>query len=972
MNRTALQTMIPTLTAVAAAAALVACGSRSGPDDQGPAAPVTITGSAAVGLLQGATACYDLDDNAACDAGEPNATTAADGRFSLSVDAAQAGRHALVVQVPLTAVDRDTGAAVGTAFTLSAPASGKSGPHDVFVSPLTTAVMDLAAATGSSMADAESEVKSRLGLAQSPLADYVAGADAQAARLARTVNAVAVESTRLAAAASVPADATRALVASASSGHLAMVGALVQGSKATTPAALAAEVSTLVLEVRHLNAGSVEAQAQAALAVAGPQPVAAPGPFVSPRRFTWADAGNYNLFAFVGNSTPDADGRYWASEVRLNQLAGKAQPFNRNTAYLNRASGQWQVCDNAWNTVYTRPASGMQPQESLYCAGQLSRTRLAEVDVSGSRMADIVAAVRAWPLRDSVGADTDETGLPVRWGPDPAALGSATFPAGSIFTRREQTTDLGDTERYSLTDKPRVVPAGGSGTFRHAASFTDLKRMSGNLVDDAAVVTSLNTVFLDDRPAAPADATLSPVKRYRIGFDPAGDAVRYYACDVLKSNNGSLNCTTLGDGSSSITVLADSRVLRLGAGYPQALTLAFARQRLFVERSGAVFGGNRDLERKVFQQRPNTVAFDALRSALAMPALQTPAAPAAAGPGATLRSFTFSDADNYTLRAFKFDNSQTDANGYFSANEVRAIRSGGNDIDFARNRLYWTGSDWYDCPSDGVGVLVAKASAPFDSLFCKTYLDQRLSNAVVTLDGRNIADVVRDIRLYSSKDFGFDYAGWGPNPDAHSGLANAVFPPGSTVEYRGTQRKATPVAIATAAGDQVRVPPADASVPFNTWPFAASLDEFIAKYPGDLAGTALNGSTAVFVWSVNLPAAPGPEYTTQMEIRVSFDTLGQKARFYRNYRLKSNNTTTAYARLIDTTYSIETLGGVRVLKFAALPEGFERDYGFARMFAERVGGVWYAFKDFVAAAPGYSIRLNGVATEALMTALAIN
>ena len=191
------------------------------------------------------------------------------------------------------------------------------------------------------------------------------------------------------------------------------------------------------------------------------------------------------------------------------------------------------------------------------------------------------------------------------------------------------------------------------------------------------------------------------------------------------------------------------------------------------------------------------------------------------------------------------------------------------------------------------------------------------------------------------------------------------------MEYRGLQAKATPLAIATAAGDQVRVAPsATSTLPFANWAFATTLDETVAAYPGSLAGTALNGNTTLFVWSFTETPASAL-HNNRVEIRVAFDANGNRARFTRNNRLVSNGNSTNYTLLLDTTYSIETVGGVRLLKFAALPDGFEANYRFQRLYAERNGGVWYAFKDVVAATPNHSIRLNREGSDALRQALGI-
>lgn len=970
----------PIVLAVAAASvlALQACGSDDDGASGAPAVPATVAvaGVVADGPLSGATACYDLNDNAACDSGEPSAVSDADGKFGFEILADDAGKHGMVVNVPATAIDKDTGAAVGTAFTLKSPPTGTAGAQSVFVSPLTTLVVDVAASQGLSTQDAESAVKAQLGMNNSPLANFV-GTDAQAATLATTVNTVIIEVTKLAAAGGASTGATAALVGSVSTGDLSTLAELVKNATATTPAGVASEVVATVLAERNLDSSTVAKQAELALQIAtSVVPAAAPGPFFSVRRFTYSDANNHQLQAFVGDSTPGADGTYFASEVRVNLAGGVAQPFNRNQAYWSKTSQAWEVCPQAWQLIRVTPAkpatatSPALPQVSTFCGGSVSRTISSEVDLKDRKMADVVAEMRASPLRDAPGFDTDETGLPKHWGPDPALLGSATFPEGARLGLREQVNEVGDTERYSLTDKPRVIPAGGSGTYRHAATFGDLKRMSGNLVTGTATVSNLNSVFLDDLPFEQTDPALTKVKRYRVAFDPGSDAVRFFACDVLASNNTSQNCVALGDGGSSIAVQADSRVLRFTAGYPQALTLALKRQRLFVERSGAVFGGNRDLERKIFQHRPNTVAWNALRTAIGMAEPAAPVAPPGPGPFETLRRFTFTDADNFFARILTGDDSIVDGNGDYTVTDQRIVVSGGIEQPGALNTLFWTGSEWTDCGIvNGKLTFPANARPPFRSLFCQTYDEERYNRVIVTLNGRRISDVVQDIRWYSSRDGSFDHANWGPSPNQ---AGAAVFPEGATMTIQGGLRKATPFAVGTAAGDQVRVPPADSSVPFETWPFATSLVEFIAKYPGDLNGGPLNGATAFYVFGYDLPAPPAAAYTTRVEYRVAFNAAGNVARFYRNNRSASNGFTTNYVKVLDTSYSLQTLGGTTLLSFAAMPEGFEDEFAFQRMFAQRNGAVWYAFKDTVSGKPLYSIRLNKSATEALATALGIN
>ena len=365
------------------------------------------------------------------------------------------------------------------------------------------------------------------------------------------------------------------------------------------------------------------------------------------------------------------------------------------------------------------------------------------------------------------------------------------------------------------------------------------------------------------------------------------------------------------------------------------------------------------------------MAWDTLRTALAIASHTEPVAPVTSGPFLQLRSFSFSNVDNYSLRLFTGDSSLLDGNADYTADEVRQTVNGGVDQPFVRNRSYWTGSEWYDCPSDGAKVIVVASQASNRSIYCRFYVDERVGSLVLTLDGRLMNEVVNDIRAYGSTDSGLSYGGWGPTPSAHPQLASTRFSEGATMEYRGNQPKATAVGIATAATDQVRVAPsATSTAVFDSWAFASGLDQMIAMVPGNLLGAAINGNTTLFVSSYTTKPTDAA-YTDRVEIRVAFDANGNKARFTQNNRLVNNGFSTNYSILLDTTYTVEMLVGVKVLRFAAMPAGFEDRFRFQRMFAERNGGVWYAFKDTVAAEPIWTIRLNGSATTALRTALGI-
>ncbi len=947
-------------------AALGACN-----HDEDPPATVAVSGLVADGPLQGATVCYDLNSNAACDTGEPTATTDSNGRYSFSVLETDAGKFAVIAQVPASAIDKDTGSAVGAAFTLRSLPTGATGAQDVFVSPVTTLVADLVKDNGQTPAEAAAQVQTALSLPTLPLAPAIpAAGTAELLAAGRVLGALIIQSTALATANAVPAAEVAALVREATTRQLPVLTAALAGSTAATPAARAAEAAAAVLTEMNLSASSVRAVATAL--ARPPSAPDAPGPFVSVRRFAYTDANNYSYTIFVGDSSvTGSDGRFKATEVRQTLSAGTEFPYNRNQMYWTGT--EWKICATQWEVSTAKLETTTTPQLGTYCSASNSETRSVVEDISGKTLREVVTAIRAHPFADSVGAHTDPViGLPVNWGPSPALLpAGATFPTGSKLSRRTQRADIGGVDRIELTTKSTV--RWPDGVYRQATTLEQYSGMPGDLADASVVPANANTVFVHDLPLAEQlDDTLERFKRFRAGFDVAAAKIRFYKCDVRKTDQAAINCTTAADGTLAISTQGGLRLMRVATGYPTELTTRLREQRFWAESSGTVFRAIRDLERTRYDQRLNAVAWAAMRTALGIPDHRAAVAPTSSGPFATLRNFSFTDAANYNWRIYDGDSSVLDSAGLYTFNERRRTVSAGVEQPFVRGRSYWTGTEWYDCPSDGINIGTTASAAPNRGVYCKTYTDERVGATTLTVGGRLMSDVVNDIRAYGSTDNGSTYANWGPRPSSFPVLATTRFPEGATLEYRGFVTTATPLAIATApANNQVRVAPSPTTTAgFNTWAFAASLDEMIARYPGNLNGGPLSGNTALFVHSYTA-TPPSALYTSTTEIRVTFDVVGNKARFTLNNRLVSNGNSSNYSNLFDTTYSIETVGGVRLLKFAAMPPGFEDNYRYTRLFAERNGGVWYAFKDSFTANPVWTVRLNKTATDALFLALGI-
>ena len=147
---------------------------QSTPDPTAAAAATTsVSGRVADGYIQGATICVDINENGACDSDEPQTVSTAGGEYHLDIpeDAADAPILAIV---PPTAIDEDTGEAIGKELHFSTP-----GDKPLFLSPITTLVhQELKDNPSLSTEDAEAAVLETLGMPDeteaSLFTDYVA------------------------------------------------------------------------------------------------------------------------------------------------------------------------------------------------------------------------------------------------------------------------------------------------------------------------------------------------------------------------------------------------------------------------------------------------------------------------------------------------------------------------------------------------------------------------------------------------------------------------------------------------------------------------------------------------------------------------------------------------------------------------------------------------------------------------------
>jgi hypothetical protein len=662
-------------------ALLTACGGGGGGSEvvtpTPEPAPTTVSQAVKVidGAIRGATVCLDKNSNGLCDTGEPSATTAADGTATFTIPSADANKYPVLALVGTDAVDADHGP-VTVAYSLQAPAD-----RPAVVSPLSTLVVAQAAASNVSTADAEKIVRDTLGLAVSPLADFTASTSADSATAGAAARMLVVATQQQVTSLATAKDAAGNTLAKADVAKaiqqnlmtlLPAVASAVNDPAVARAANAAAKATALTAAATALNAsdGLTTTSAAAAVAVAK-LPVApdeastAPTAGLSLRWFAYTDAGNYNyrVFKATAAQSTTVNGKRQFTEYRE-----QARTTNGTNSFYqqwgeglnNWARNQTVWTGTEWFTCPTEFVHEATPwdtngrSESAYCkANKSSNVRTAR-DISGLKMADVVAEIRAYPLKDTAGDFA-------AWGPDPvmhAARLQGTFPAGSKL-HYYTGTDTALPDGYNTTSGDRLfiynarMSAGNSAEcnkFTATASglqfqdntsptleklierfkgtpcvFNPRSTPTGNVANEwwgqsTFAIGTVNTTFADTSGSA---YFRDGQQSLRVSFG-SGTAVNYWLCPMRASDSSPRNCTAAGTGSYSIETLGNGRVVRL-ANLP-ALAGSLSYTRTMVEHNGQIWYGFRGKPTVTKQIRPNLEATHALLAALDIPAPRTGAA----------------------------------------------------------------------------------------------------------------------------------------------------------------------------------------------------------------------------------------------------------------------------------------------------------------------------------------------------------
>ncbi|SDO93883.1 hypothetical protein SAMN05216303_102740 [Rhodoferax sp. OV413] len=655
----------------AAIAALAACGGDGGSPVAVAPASSTVALTVMDGLIQGATVCLDVNGNSSCDASEPQGTSGADGKVSFSVPNTDLGKYPVVAVVGPGAIDMDdpsTPITAATAYTLTAPAD-----QTAVVSPLTTLVQLLVASQGLSTTAAAAAVQSQAGLSNSPMANYVATPDSQAANAARVlVAAIQSQTSTLATPSLTKAEIQKAILDNASNLLAAAVlagsdDAVVTACAVKTSDACKTAIANAVATV-VADAGLTPTTVAAAVELAKAPAVTESATPVASFALDWVNAGDSSNWytriftSTAAENTPDANGLVRYRSIRHARVAGVDTEWVRSNdptraGDLHWSGSAWVGCTIGFqNTSTVRDAQGRSSYNFCDSSEKGSSQRVT-TSIEGKTMADVFALIQATRTGGS------------NWGKAPtwftgtvtASVGSATFPADSkLQVQNSVTTEVAiayDVQSDNIvTVADADVAAGGdavanSGVACNTAQAnnasqavtleTVIARNPGTPCSYAAgTLTGLNgqtfssltpntawgntTTSMGNLGSAALGTSSTATgyytgnKRLRVSFaGGSSNAVTFYTCLQRSINGSTRNCTTVGTGTYTITTLGDARVMTFSA-LPAAFA-ALTYDRVFVERAGQVYWGYKDKLSSYKVVRLNGTAGNAVLSQLGLP-----------------------------------------------------------------------------------------------------------------------------------------------------------------------------------------------------------------------------------------------------------------------------------------------------------------------------------------------------------------
>lgn len=684
-------------------------GGGGGGGGSGPTTGVAVT--VVDGAIQNATVCLDKNGNGACDSDEPSGRTDASGNVTLQVPNADLGIYPVLAVVGTDAVDADHGP-VTQAFTLKAPAD-----QTAVVSPLTTLVQATVEGTGGTSAAAEEALRAQLGINISLFSDFTKSSTTEAinagaiARLVvvatqeqRTALSGAVGTTAIDGAVITQNDINKVVQQKILENLATLQTALTDPSftSATTQAERFAAINTLASDI--VSDGSLGLTTSNVSTVVGINNQSTssgndtPTAGASLRQLTFTSATSWfrRVFTFTqAQATPDASGNLRFVDRRARNTVGSIATWNTGNdpnrqSDLHWNGSSWVACAlNQENISSVRDAQGRSTYDYCDKLETGSSTR-ATFDVSGRSMIDVYNQVR----------DANFTNLTIASAA--SALGSATFPSGSVLSYQVSTP---------LSTAPVYIPGASNVPNNANAAVAAGKTSPSDTTSACASITSTTPSSSYTTPATTLESLIaanpgtpcvfgpgtivvstssggtttlssgdrnewwgqSSVSAGILGNAPTGgvqtsyyttntllrlafggnNEVKYLACKQRSSDGSPRNCDLVGTGTYSVSTLGDARVLTLSNEPAQYGALNY--NRIFVERGGKVHFGYKTKPSVANTARLNLTGTNALLAQLGIPA-EDPATPMALTRDSFHGDWFFTSADGsdtFTVRLFQ-------------------------------------------------------------------------------------------------------------------------------------------------------------------------------------------------------------------------------------------------------------------------------------------------------------------------------
>jgi trimeric autotransporter adhesin len=365
---------------------------------------------------------------------------------------------------------------------------------------------------------------------------------------------------------------------------------------------------------------------------------------------------------------------------------------------------------------------------------------------------------------------------------------------------------------------------------------------------------------------------------------------------------------------------------------------------------------------------------------------------------AAMTWFTYTDANNWYFRYLSASAAQNtpDANGKtrFIDNRKRAangtVLRWGDDAAFTNADAAFDGTAWAVCPTSFVHT-----STPRDAQGRGTYAYCNTSEGTSVRLNRDVAgalmsDVVAEIRANPFSTTAGKYPNWGPTP---SSLGNERFPANSFLLYQTTTTNKTSDSYSTLDSNVVQLYNAAVAAGgaaatdecqkvtgsnFGQYQFTPTmLEQLVSTYAGKpctFTASATTGTrnewwsnSTINLGTIDGPAPALPYYRASRSLRVAFS--GGTGVKYFNCAVRTSDGSIRNCDAAGTgTFSIESVGDARVMRFTNLPAN-TNGLTYKRIFVERGGKLYSGFRNKLGV--DSQVRLNKEAMEALLTQLSL-